>query len=391
MSLDRIKIAYRDLAIIVLNTIVIILLLNVILFAYFSITDRSTVNAANITDDRWPLLQTVYENWEREEVQHLREEMQARQLQYAPYTQFKERAYSGKYLHIDPQGFRYVSQQGPWPPEREKYFTVFLFGGSTTFGYGVPDDQTIASYLQQYLTESEPDRHVRVYNFGCESYYSTQERILFEQLISAGFKPDVAIFIDGLNDFRFYDDRPLYADKFESLIEGKLDQPPLSRSLRGVPMIRAVNSLRQRLNDGQKAAPPVAAQEEFSDPNVQSKVIKRYVKNKQMIESVVSTEGIRAFFVWQPIATYKYDQQYNLFAADAAVYRGWDGSGYPLMAKYVQEHPPGDNFLWCADMQQGMNEPLYVDGMHYSSKMSSALAKKIVDMMGRTTSEAPAQ
>ena len=36
-----------------------------------------------------------------------------------------------------------------------------------------------------------------VYNFGCGRYYSTQERVLFEQLVSSGAVPDLAVFLDG--------------------------------------------------------------------------------------------------------------------------------------------------------------------------------------------------
>jgi len=43
--------------------------------------------------------------------------------------------------------------------------------------------------------------NVVVYNFGRAGYYSTQERILFEYFVAKGVKPDVAIFLDGLNDF----------------------------------------------------------------------------------------------------------------------------------------------------------------------------------------------
>ena len=84
-----------------------------------------------------------------------------------------------------------------------------MFGGSTAFGIGVPDDQTVASHLQTQLGTARDGREVRVYNFGRGAYYSSQERALFERLIVAGYVPNLAIFLDGLNDFFFYDqDRP---------------------------------------------------------------------------------------------------------------------------------------------------------------------------------------
>ena len=41
---------------------------------------------------------------------------------------------------------------------------MFFFGGSTGFGYGVPDDETVPSHLQQLLPKAS-GRTPRVYNF----------------------------------------------------------------------------------------------------------------------------------------------------------------------------------------------------------------------------------
>jgi hypothetical protein len=263
---------------------------------------------------------------------------------------------------------------------------VFLFGGSTTFGYGVPDDQTIPSYLQEYLNETASGKQVRVYNFGCESYYSTQERIQFEQFITAGFTPNLAIFIDGLNDFYSYDDRPSYSNRFEQLMEGKLDEPHPFEFLQRVPMMRAAVSLRQRL--GQALKNPMAqvdssGDEVYRNQNVLMNVIKRYVKNKQMIDAIAAAQGIKTLFVWQPISTYKYDQKYNLFAADVVGERRYATFGYRLMTTSAERRSLGDNFLWLADIQEQTIEPLYVDTMHYTGTMSKALAKYIADKMGQ--------
>ena len=51
------------------------------------------------------------------------------------------------------------------------------------------------------------------------------------------------------------------------------------------------------------------------------------------------------------------------------------------MAEFVRRNPPGDNFLWCADMQEKLTEPLYVDATHYSGKMSRMVAQKIADFI----------
>ena len=151
----------------------------------------------------------------RSEIDNLLKETWSRTYVYEPFTQFKERPYKGHYVNVDKNGFRYTKNQGPWPPQ-SKSINVFLFGGSTTFGYGVSDNQTIASYLQEYLTE-KLGSDVRVYNFGRGYYYLTQERLLYEQLLKSGFIPDLAIFIDGINDFAFNNNEPFFTDRLRQL------------------------------------------------------------------------------------------------------------------------------------------------------------------------------
>ena len=41
----------------------------------------------------------------------------------------------------------------------------------------------------------------------------------------------------------------------------------------------------------------------------------------------------------------------------------------------------GESFLWLADMQLGLAEPLYVDQAHYSGPMSDRIAAEIGDWL----------
>ena len=77
---------------------------------------------------------------------------------------------------------------------------VFFYGGSTAFGYGVTDNQTIASYLGQIFIDN--NNEVCVKNFGRGSYFSTQETILFQKhLLNKRInKNDIIIFLDGVNE-----------------------------------------------------------------------------------------------------------------------------------------------------------------------------------------------
>lgn len=72
---------------------------------------------------------------------------------------------------------------------------LFLYGGSTTFGYNVTDNQTIAQYLQGFFNND-----VCVFNHGRAYYYSKQENNLLINHLENGLKINYAIFLDGINE-----------------------------------------------------------------------------------------------------------------------------------------------------------------------------------------------
>jgi hypothetical protein len=105
-------------------------------------------------------------------------------------------------------------------------------------------------------------------------------------------------------------------------------------------------------------------------------VMSRYRTNKRLIEAAAGAFGIRPVFVWQPVPFYKYDLTTDLFG-DRGEQLNPDHSttdGYPTFASDVRTVPAGDNFIWCADIQEGRQEPLYVDAVHYTAVLAKMLA-----------------
>lgn len=76
------------------------------------------------------------------------------------------------------------------------------------------------SFLQEEIRACF-HKNATVYNFGRGSYYSTQERVLLEKLLVASYNRNLAIFIDGLNDFYWHDDE---AAKFTSHLEDYMNR-----------------------------------------------------------------------------------------------------------------------------------------------------------------------
>jgi hypothetical protein len=372
-----------------LNTIILLVVLNVILGFGFFLHDAYKKGKSNPAWDKYTAFHSeivkLYPSMSQEDVSLLLSETWMRPLVSESIVGFGEAPYQGKFINVTKYGFRQGADQGPWPPVHDgKNLVVFLFGGSTTFGYGVTDDQALGSRLQPLLAK-KLGRPVAVYNFGQSKYGSTQERLLFEKLLVAGYKPDMAIFVDGLNDFQFtWGDADFnWTNDVGAGTTWDAGQPTWRNWLRyGIgmlPMSRLADAVRD------KWFPPSTRSwfafnpnRHYSDQGPLLKVIDRYFLNKQMIEAEGKALSIQTLLVWQPVPTYKYDLKYHLFAQQIAQ-RGFGDftymkAGYPLMQEAVTRTPPDDNFLWCADMQKDVHEPLYVDEVHYSPKMTEMVA-----------------
>jgi len=109
-------------------------------------------------------------------------------------------------------------------------------------------------------------------------------------------------------------------------------------------------------------------------------VINRYVENKKIIETVAFAYGVKTLFVCNPLAVYKYDQSYNLFASDYHPRKTCVVASYPRMANFLQQHPLGIDFFWGSNIQEKPLEPLYVDALHTPGDVR-ILAKNIFDVI----------
>lgn len=149
----------------------------------------------------------IYPKLDPEAIDQLQRECFNIRYVYSPFVQFKPLPVRKKFVEITQAGYRKGLHDQPWPPIKEDV-TVFVFGGSTTFGYGLPNEQTVVSALEKELGKVLKNYNVQCYNFGRGYYFSTQERFLFESLLLQYLIPDMAIFIDGLNDYIYVDGGP---------------------------------------------------------------------------------------------------------------------------------------------------------------------------------------
>lgn len=175
----------KNLSIIILNSLIIFIIVNIlIVFTWPYISDKRNAKHSynekiskflELSEEDLIILQN--ETWRKDY-----------KFRYEPFIGHTEINKSGKFVNFNFEDGRKVKR----PNNCIK--NLYMYGGSTTFGYGVTDYQTISEYLQKNL----PD--YCVFNHGRGSFYSLQENNLFYSHLETNKKIDYAIFLDGINE-----------------------------------------------------------------------------------------------------------------------------------------------------------------------------------------------
>jgi lysophospholipase L1-like esterase len=253
---------------------------------------------------------------------------------------------------------------------RHATVTIYLFGGSTLYNSEVPDDHTVASYLQRALVDAGFGRH-RVVNFGVTSVSTNQQVERLEAaVIAAG---DSVVFYDGVNDVL---QGVLYGNVGETIYGNdrarSFGQRLLYRlSKRSV----AARYLLTRANSNYKIA------------NIEARVAwaaNRFRTNLERAERVAREKGASFSHFLQP-TLYSlarrgdYENELLTFgfvppqAEEAFV------AAYPHLEEIVaarSRHGSADFSLTAAF--DGLTEPVYLDGWHINHRGNQVIAQHIL-------------
>lgn len=388
---------YKFLAFTTFNTIIFILVLNLILGLVFFVRDALKKPEAKINSYRLEFTDLdAYTRISKADADKFLDEqdhMWDIGFQYEPWVQFRHPEFQGTFLNTDSRGFRKTRE----PQKREGTpVKVYVLGGSTTFGYGVPDDYTIPSYMQTMLEQQYPNNPVVVKNFGQGYYYSTQELLLFISLIKDGDIPDSVIFIDGINDISNLaraHDKPWFTPTVKALWDAKRGVAPNPIGTRQgpswIPMVRLADSLSARFfpEKEAKAKPQsndaewrdVSSDSDFTKEEIQNMadyVVTRYTGNMNIIRALCKEYGIKCYFVWQPHPGYKYDRQlHKKFPFNGPV------PSYLGMAYARLENYKADDYLFLGSMLEKATSKVYVDHVHYNETVNETIAQEICALL----------
>ena len=404
MTLKKVSRCYTATAVLLLNTLIIFVVLNIVVWGV-GIFDESTTAIATpdprdvyipsakltVQSINFDALRQFY--YYRTDVEIFRLLLEGMGLEFEcdPDTIYRLKPRAGNYYNIVEAGYRVVSPQGSWPPD-EQVYNIFVFGGSTTYGAGVADNLTIPSWLQDHLRAALGRDDLYVYNFGVPSFTSIQERWRFEALLRDGFEPDLAIFIDGVNDFINYNtlvslsqesncEPPLsFSSRFSNILSCSYDELcfPVQRFATALDARQSTSTTEEFMERAGYTAGPEAPPD---DAAANRRVIERWLQNKRAIDQRASMEDISTIFVMQPTAAYAYDLSYHpLFDENDMENTRFD-FGYALWEAMYDEPLAGwaQNTLNLTRLGEDNQGPIYLDGVHYTSDFSSEIALAISD------------
>jgi lysophospholipase L1-like esterase len=314
----------------------------------------------------------------------------------APYTYVPFRIsgvtpWHGKYFNNDehPAGV-YRRTLNPEDGQCQQYpqqypkTSVWVFGGSTVYGTGVPDWATLASYLSRSL-KIDGSACVTVTNFGNESYVSTQELLLLSEQLKRGGKPDIVIFYDGFNDassgmaasdpwVAHYGYATIKA-RAEGSVRGRFD---FVHRLYAVRVIEAAGQLFQRRGES------LNAEELRAKAAV---VVDNYEANQKIARALAQVYHFRFYGFWQPMLFYGHKPlvsfERQITQLDATSKARFDPR--PVIAAYqeAERRAPKASFVYLADIFDSTPEGIYIDeahlGPHGNELAANAIAKYIED------------
>jgi lysophospholipase L1-like esterase len=284
---------------------------------------------------------------------------EANKYSYEPWLMFRVSDYKSTYVNV--KGFeRKCIPSESINSSSDDTVDIFFFGGSTMYGWNLTDAETIPSQLLDVYKKKYPNgKSVRIRNYGIPYYYSKQELMLFSKLVFEGERPDIVIFMDGLNDF--YPSRMLYYDRphFSYAMQQVFDEKMFEKNRRTV-----IDTSEIFYND----VPGVPSAEYYQ------RLHDKYLGHLQYANALAEKVGAKSYFFCQPVPFFNYQNRKKdpiSFKNDFDRYNYI----YPLLR---EEADRIKNFVYLGDMLQNEKNMPFIDQVHYSPSFARKIAENIL-------------
>lgn len=366
LSQRQIGKGYQQVAVILLNTLLLIVVLELLVIVSFNAQFVARDQQLVAANPGLPVFQgadwlPVFE----------REDAEGRITRYSSFDLWTMQPYSGETLTILADGARGTTDSDCQPDS----YRIFMYGGSTLWGVSTPDWGTIPAYVQAALNAQFEGR-VCVVNYGENGFVSTQEVIRLMKQLQRDNVPDMVIFYDGVNDvIAAYNAREAGAHRnLSGFVNAITTAPPnpLVQWLLNTHLVRFI----QALIPGSTAQ--TTEQTDYLALSQETTAV--YLNNVRMAKALAADYEIEAVFIWQPVMVVGDKPLTDEEVVMAEVVGG------DLLTMY-RETWAGiaaaelDNLTYIADVFDGIEAPLYFDHHHLAPQGNEIIAQRILEII----------
>jgi lysophospholipase L1-like esterase len=317
--------------------------------------------------------------------QHFREEKQAA-AEWRPYVYFRQQPFVGETIRVGADGRRATWNAGVKAPSvaEERPLRIWVLGGSTVWGMGARDDFTIPSLLSKVLNDR--GHRVDVTNLGEVGYVSTQELLALELALRNGERPDVVVFLDGVNDVLatmqngvagWPQNEANRREEFEDHRHaGRLFVGALRRVVEGSAMARLAQSAAARLGlpqSGHAARHPWNV-DEAARRRLVGETIEVYARNAELAAALGNDYGFRTRHYWQPTVFSK-PRRHAVESEKAAQYAALD----PWFAEITRRLKNAELIVDLSDVFTNEPHLIFWDFCHTTERGNQTIAEAIAD------------
>jgi lysophospholipase L1-like esterase len=306
-------------------------------------------------------------------------------LRWEPYVYWRTKKFVGKYINVDLNGIRYTKQWNIQSKETDKVVKIFMFGGSTLWGTGARDDNTIPSLVAKRL--SKYGINANITNYGESGYVNTQEVILLFLQLQKHNIPDIVIFYDGVNDvfsalqngkaglpqneFNRVNEFNITKDnnvKIIKLLLSKILERSATYRLSCIATNRSVN-----YNRGTKS---ILDRNDYNKSALD--VINTYISNIDLVNKM-SCGRFTSMFYWQPVLYDKcnlteYERKQWPEHIDKEFYTTVN-TVFKLKASIFNAY----HFYNIENIFMDERKPIFIDFCHLNEKGNEIIANRITD------------
>lgn len=306
--------------------------------------------------------------------------------EYRPYVGWSRRPFQGTVVNINDDGDRVTR----FDLARDNALQVWVFGGSTVWGFGTPDGETIPSYLAALLND-EWGVDTTVRNLGEGAFVSTQEvaRLMLE--LQRGKRPDLVVIYDGVND--------VYAGTYSPGIPGAIHSQDLissrvegrdvwGRWIRSLGLFRAAAFLLAQVGLDTNVA--ISQANSVPDPELQRRADETadiWLQNYLLVSALADTYGFdmimalqpNIFISGKPLQPYEREILLRMEQNEPVFVQGTR-----LAYAAIQDRLESEDFDGIYDLTGAFNEipsPLYIDNIHVVGSGNQRVAELIYAVM----------